>query len=437
VKTVAFHTLGCKVNQVETEQIKEDFIKRGYSVVDFNDVADVYIINTCTVTHVSDRKSRAMVRRAIRKNPRAIIAAIGCMAQINAKQLADIKGVDLVVGNSDKEKIADIIENLAMKKNQEARVITGPIRVEDKLKPVIFSRQHQRTRAFIKIQDGCQSFCSYCIVPYTRGPVRSKLPESVIKEIKQLLSIGYREIVLTGIHTGLYGSDLNGWDLAKLLRVILDQVEGDYRIRLSSIEPLEMSEQLVDIIALEQRLCRHFHISLQSGSDKVLKAMYRRYTSDFYRELIYRIANKVPDAAFTTDVMVGFPGENNEDFKETYKLIIDLPVMDLHVFKYSPRPGTKAAALSPQVEETVKQQRSEKLLQLAQSKHRNFIKGFLNREMRFLVERKLNSNQYTGLSDNYINVEFLSNNDLRGNFTWIMLKNIDGDVVKGELCHTY
>ena len=433
MKTVAFHTLGCKVNQVETEEMKEDFVNRGFNIVGFNSKADIYIINTCTVTHVSDRKSKAMIRRAIRRNPLAVVAAVGCMAQTDSRQLAEIKGISLIVGNSDKENIVDIIENLTMEEKNRTTIVSNPIRAEDKPKTVTYTCKHQRTRAFIKIQDGCQNFCSYCIIPYTRGPVRSKLPASVVDEIRQLLVIGYREVVLTGIHTGLYGSDLDGWDLTRLLRFIMEEVKGDYRIRLSSIEPLEMNEQLIKIIAEEPRLCHHFHIPLQSGSNKILKAMYRRYTREFYRELINHIAISVPDAAFTTDIMVGFPGENEEDFSDTYTLIAGLPLMDLHIFKYSPRPGTKASAMPLQVEEITKRDRSEKLLELARNKYCTFIRRFLNTDMEVLVERELYNDQYIGLSDNYINVEFSSNNDLRGNFATIKISSMDSGVLKGEL----
>jgi len=429
MEKVAFYTLGCKVNQVETEQIKEDFIRRGYTIVDFDEPADIYIINTCTVTHISDRKSRAMVRRAVRKNPQAIVAAIGCMAEVNAEQLAGIDGVQLIVGNKEKENVADIVEEFAASGKQGFKIIVESICPEDKLKRVIYSQQHERTRAFIKIQDGCQSFCSYCIVPYTRGPVRSKMPADVVTEVRQLLLLGYKEMVLTGVHTGMYGVDLGEWNLAKLLRLILDQVDGDYRIRLSSIEPLEVKRELVDIVREEEKLCRHFHIPLQSGSDRILKAMLRHYNRDYYRNLIEEIAGKIPGAAFTADIMVGFPGEKDKDFKDTYRLLDNLPISDLHVFKYSQRPGTKAAALLPEVKEREKQQRSEELLQLAEKKRRLFIRSFLGKELTVLVEKKLDADKYSGLTDNYIEVEFSASTDLRGKFVPIRLTDIISEKV--------
>ena len=434
MKKVAFHTLGCKVNQVETEGIIEDFINKGYVLVDFNEKADIYIINTCTVTHVGDRKSKAMIRRAIRKNPLAVVAAIGCMAQTQSEELAKIKGINLVVGNSDKEDISTIIDDLARADSSQTRIINRPISVEDKPRKVNYCQKHQRTRAFIKIQDGCQNFCSYCIVPFTRGPVRSKLPADIVGEIKQLLAIGYREVVFTGINTGLYGSDLGEWNLARLLEYILAEIPGEYRMRLSSIEPLEMTAELVDIVANEDRICRHFHIPLQSGSDKVLESMHRRYRRDFYADLINHIAQKVPEAAFTTDVMVGFPEENEEDFNDTYSLLADLPITDLHVFRYSQRPGTEAATFPGQVTDQVKRQRSEKLLTLAQNKKRSFTDRFVNSDIEVLVERRFKEDHYIGLSDNYINVEFISAIDLRGSFVKLRIKTNE-KMPKGELDH--
>lgn len=433
MKKVAFHTLGCKVNQVETEQLKEEFIKRGYLITGFDEKADIYIINTCTVTHVSDRKSRAVIRRAARKNPGALVIATGCLAQIDAEQLAGIEGIDLVVGNGKKEKIAAIIDRINAGDMAGRGIIGGPIDTHDKLSPVLYSKQHQRTRAFVKIQDGCESFCSYCIVPYTRGPVRSKVPSDVVSEIRQLVMLGYREIVLTGIHSGFYGKDLDGWNLVKLLEYILNSVKGDYRIRLSSVEPLEVTDELVNLMVSDRKLCRHLHIPLQSGSNKVLKAMNRRYTREYYKELVMSIEKKISGVAFTADVMVGFPLEENDDFEDTYKLLEELPMFDLHVFKYSRRPGTKAAAYYPGVSEEEKHKRSNKLLQLAQNKREQFIRGCLGQEIRLLVEKKAGPDMYIGLSDNYVEVIFTSHEDMTGDFTAVKIENMDNNTVTGKL----
>ncbi|MEN6348517.1 MAG: tRNA (N(6)-L-threonylcarbamoyladenosine(37)-C(2))-methylthiotransferase MtaB [Syntrophomonas sp.] len=435
MRTVAFHTLGCKVNQVETEKIKEDFLFKGYEIVDFDQLADIYILNTCTVTHVSDRKSRAMLRRAVRKNPLALVVVTGCAAQLNAGQLAEIEGVDLIVGNSQKENLATIIENWSAtdKIVPEATIISGPIAVTDKPQAVIYSRPHLRTRAFVKIQDGCQSFCSYCIVPYTRGPVRSKKPEDVAGEIKQLTALGYREIVLTGIHTGMYGMDLPGWNLLFLLKFILETVKGDYRLRLSSLEPLEVTGELIELAACEDRLCRHFHIPLQSGSDRVLKAMNRRYNSQYYNDLVNKIIARIAGVAVTADVMVGFPGEAPEDFEATLGLLEGLEMMNLHVFKYSPRPGTPAAEFDNQVSAKLKQARSDELISLAKKKQQGFIKGIRGQELTLVVEREIGTSRYQGLSDNYLEVEFSSSEDCRGKLVRILADNIDNTMVHGKL----
>ncbi|HZJ85424.1 MAG TPA: tRNA (N(6)-L-threonylcarbamoyladenosine(37)-C(2))-methylthiotransferase MtaB [Syntrophomonadaceae bacterium] len=430
---VAFHTLGCKVNQIETEQIKEDFIAHGYEPVDFADKADIYIINTCTVTHVSDRKSRSMIRRAIRNNSNAIVAAIGCGAQVNGEKLAKIEGLDLVIGNKNKADLFKIIQNY--KSNNDTQIYVEPISKEDKLRPTIFSNPHERTRAFIKIQDGCQSFCSYCIVPFARGPIRSKLSEDVLSELRQLLNLGYREIVLSGIHTGFYGKDLKNTDLVKLLESLLKNTkEYDFRIRLSSIEALEVSNNLIDLIKHESKLCKHFHVPLQSGSDKVLRDMNRRYSRKYYQELIFKIAEKVPGAALATDVMVGFPTEAEEDFIDTWELLKDLPLTHFHIFKYSKRPGTKAYNLKTLASEKEKNARSKILLDLAKQKNQDFLTNNLGREVTLLVEQKLN-HQYKGLTDNYIEVEFPSETNKIGDFVNVMLENVqfESSKIRGKL----
>lgn len=432
MKKIAFYTLGCKVNQVETEQLKEEFIQRGYEIVDFNDEADVYVINTCTVTHVSDRKSRAIARRAARRRPHALVAITGCMAQVAGEELASLEGIDLIVNNLNKECIADIIEGLDPEQKRPV-IVNAAADKERRLRPVLYSRQHQRTRAFVKIQDGCQSGCSYCIVPRARGPVCSKLPEDVLQEIRQLLSLGYREIVLTGIHTGFYGIDLEDSDLFRLLQRILDEVRGDYRIRLSSLEPLEVTSQIIDLAASETRMCRHFHIPLQSGSNRILKAMNRRYSREYYYDLLKTIADRIPGVALTADVMTGFPGEEEKDFEDSYDLINNLPFMDLHVFPYSRRPGTRAASITPQVPPQEKQARSQKLLNLARQKHNDYVKSQIGQELTLLVERQAETGEYIGLSDNYIEVSFNSPYDCRGEFVQVKVEGIKADRVEGSI----
>lgn len=434
MRRIAFYTLGCKVNQVETEQLIEEFVSRGYQLVDFAESADIYIINTCTVTHVSDRKSRAMLRRAVRSNPQAIVIATGCVAQVDAEQMAAIEGVDLVIGNRDKENLPAIIEEYMAREHSGVEILVNPISQDDKPRAIMYSQLHQRTRAFVKIQDGCQSFCAYCIIPQARGPVRSKLPEDVLAEIKQLVLLGYQEIVLTGIHTGFYGIDIPDWDLNRLIRAILDQVPGSYRIRFSSIEPLEINDELLDMIARDRRMCRHLHIPLQSGSDKILKTMGRRYDRNYYRELIEKTARKIPGTALTADVMVGFPGETKQDFQDSFDLIEQISISDLHVFKYSRRVGTRAAEMQNQVTETEKQKRSERLLELARKKKNEFVKQYIGQTLSLLVEQKSGKDKYTGITDNYIEVLFPSALDLCGQITRVKLLAANKEGVLGQLC---
>jgi len=417
---IAFHTLGCKVNQVETEQMIEEFTRRGYQVVDFGDPADVYVINTCTVTHISDRKSRAMLRRAVRANPDALVVATGCVVQVDAEQLSNIEGIGLLIGNQAKEHIADIVTDCISGKTNK-KVWVEPICLTVGLRPVLYTNPHQRTRAFVKIQDGCQSFCSYCIVPFARGPVRSKAPHDVIAEIRQLILLGYREIVLTGIHTGFYGVDIPGWNITRLIENILLKIDGNYRIRLSSIEPLEFSDTLLALVAGDNRICRHLHIPLQSGSDRILASMRRRYDRKQYRELVLKAVALIPGVAITADVMVGYPTETEADFEDTFNLINDLPLYELHVFKYSLRAGTRAAELIPQVAAAEKQQRSEKLLALGSRKKKHFLQGSAGQELTVLVERKLNDYTYAGISDNYIEVHISSPVDLVGQLVPIII----------------
>lgn len=432
MKRAAFHTLGCKVNAVETEQLIESFLLKGYEIVPFKEDADVYIINTCTVTHVSDRKSRAMIRRAVKRNPAAIVAAIGCLAQTNSQQLALIDGLDIIAGNRDKDYLVDIIESFDLKDTLPITQVSA-IKSSDSLPTVIYRQMHERTRAFIKIQDGCQSFCSYCIIPYARGPVRSKTPDQIIEEVLQLTALGYKEIVLTGIHTGAYGIDLKNLDLASLLLLIIDQVKGDYRIRLGSVEPLEITPRLTEVIATNRQICRHLHIPLQSGSDRILSLMNRRYDRQYYQELILDIADKIPGIAIAADVMVGFPGEDEADFASTRNLLSDLPISSLHVFKYSVRSGTKAALMKPTIEERTKNQRSEILLNLAQAKAQDFYRSLLGQNIDVLVQRQLDTGIYEGLTDNYVEIEFTAGQDLVGRMIQVIPQKVENGVVKGIL----
>ncbi|HWP95532.1 MAG TPA: tRNA (N(6)-L-threonylcarbamoyladenosine(37)-C(2))-methylthiotransferase MtaB [Syntrophomonadaceae bacterium] len=418
---VAVATLGCKVNQVESEQMKEDFLRMGYQLVDFTQEADVYVINTCTVTHVSDSKSRALIRRAHRRNPRALIVAAGCLAQVDSQQVADIEGVAVVLGNRDKEQVAQLVDRfMACPPPTVVQKVTA-FDHTNTISPVLFSQPHERTRAFIKIEDGCNAHCTYCIVPKARGPVCSKEPEYVLHEVAHLVSLGYREIVFTGIHTGAYGQDLDGWDLVKLLETALGRISGECRLRISSLEPLEVSDRLVELLKNRPGLCRHLHIPLQSGCDRVLQRMNRGYDRDYYRNRLVELTGSIAGMAITTDVMVGFPGETASDFEETRCFLQELPISGMHVFKYSRRPGTPAADYPEQVAEHDKQERSHQLLILAREKEQTFAGSQVGQSLSVLVEKELKPGRYVGMSDNYLNLEFASSHDLRGQLVMLQV----------------
>ncbi len=393
---VSLFTLGCKVNQVEAEALREEFIHQGFQIADSSEPADIYVINTCAVTRAAEKKSRAIIRRAKRNNPRSLVVVTGCYAQLAKSELARLLDVDLLVSNQDKEFLVECI-NRYLRQEEEVSYDSS------RLRPARYTHHHRRTRGFIKIQDGCENYCSYCIVPRLRGPVRSKLPEHVLEEIQSMLAADYREIVLNGIHLGHYGKDTEGWDLTRLLKMILARVPGDYRIRLGSLEPTEINEELVELVINEPRLCKHLHIPLQSGSDKILQAMNRHYTAGEYFELLNELYLREPKMGLTADVMVGFPGEGEREFRETYRLIQDSPLNDLHVFRYSVRPGTRAALMENQVSETVKKERSQELIELGHRRRTSFLQSLIGAELQVLTEETAPGGM-RGLSENYVEV---------------------------------
>ena len=406
VKKAAVYTLGCKLNQAESAAIADGLKKIGYEIVDFNDLADVYVINTCTVTHTSDSKSRQAIRRAVKKNPNALVVVTGCYAQMKPDELAKIDGVNLVVSNFEKQNIPKLLNN-----EEFIKRISSAVEIIHKSEPDSFVEMpvtdYDRTRAFIKIQEGCSNYCSYCIIPYARGKPRSCRPERVISEIKKLILSGYSEIVLTGIHIGAYGLDLkNRIDLTKLVSEIVS-LPGRFRIRLSSIEPKDITLKLIDIIESSGKICKHLHIPLQSGDDSILKAMRRDYDTAYYAELINYIRSRMPDIAITTDVMVGFPGEDEDAFKNTYNFCKKMNFAAMHVFKYSVRHGTIAANFPNQVSSKEKEHRSRKLIALSQDMAKSYAAGFRGKTLEVLVERFLESEGCAeGISDNYLRVVF-------------------------------
>src|SRR5690625_561543 len=372
-KTIAFHTLGCKVNHYETEAMWQLFHQDGYEKVEFTKRADVYVINTCTVTNTGDRKSRQVIRRAIRRNPDAVICVTGCYAQTSPAEVMEIPGVDIVIGTQDRVKVLDYIEQF--RKERQPINAVGNImksRVYEELDVPTFS---ERTRASLKIQEGCNNFCTFCIIPWARGLMRSRDPKKVIKQAQNLVDQGYKEIVLTGIHTGGYGEDLKDYNLAQLLRD-LEQVDGLNRLRISSIEASQLTDEVIDVIRDSNKIVRHLHVPIQSGSDTVLKRMRRKYTMEFFESRIIKLKEIMPNVAITSDVIVGFPGETEEEFMETYDFISKHHFSELHVFPYSIRTGTPAARMTDQVDENIKNERVHRLIDLSDSLAQKYAEMF-------------------------------------------------------------
>ena len=398
-KTAAFLSLGCKVNSYETEAIRGMFEASGYKIVDFKELADVYVVNTCTVTNIADRKSRQMLHQARKRNPDAVIAAVGCYVQAAEEDLLKDSSVDLVVGNNKKSELLGLVENYRLERdnhndvNDSVVVDIGSERVYEELE--VMSTM-DKTRAFIKIQDGCNRFCSYCIIPYVRGRVRSRDEGDILKEITKLTQIGYKEFVLTGIHLSSYGidklDDVDGlyklMPLASLLKSI-SKIPGVSRIRLGSLEPRIITEEFVKELAGIEQFCPHFHLSLQSGSNTVLKRMNRKYSAEEYYEEVELLRRYFKNPAFTTDVIVGFPGESNEEFEETFDFVKRIGFSDIHVFKYSRREGTKAANMPNQIPKDIMQERSNKLIGLAERMAKDYQELFMGRIEKILVEEEL------------------------------------------------
>ncbi|WNS81914.1 tRNA (N(6)-L-threonylcarbamoyladenosine(37)-C(2))-methylthiotransferase MtaB [Domibacillus sp. DTU_2020_1001157_1_SI_ALB_TIR_016] len=416
--TVAFHTLGCKVNHYETEAIWQLFEQQGYERTDFEKTSDVYVINTCTVTNTGDKKSRQVIRRAVRKNPDAVICVTGCYAQTSPAEIMAIPGVDIVVGTQDRVKMLDYIEQFKAERqpiNAVGNIMKN--RVYEELDVPAFT---DRTRASLKIQEGCNNFCTFCIIPWARGLMRSRDPEEVIRQAKQLVESGYQEIVLTGIHTGGYGSDFKDYNLAMLLRDLEAKVPGLKRIRISSIEASQLTDEVIDVIDQSNIVVRHLHIPLQSGSDTVLKRMRRKYTMAAFADRLNRLKKALPGLAVTSDVIVGFPGETEEEFMETYNFIQEHGFSELHVFPYSKRTGTPAARMEDQVDEEVKNERVHKLIALSDQLAKEYAARFENEVLEVIPEEPFGEGGeggeglYSGYTDNYLKVVFPATEDMVG-----------------------
>lgn len=414
---VALDSLGCKLNQAETELLAKQFTEAGYRLVSPTDEADVYILNTCTVTHIADRKSRHWLRLAHRRNPAARLVATGCYAQRAPQGLAQIEGIDLVLGNEQKPHLLRLLE--------ESGYLSRPAYAQGDLT----SGPHTgfRTRALIKVQDGCNNLCSYCIVPLVRGREQSLPADQIVAEVRHRIANGYKEVVLTGVKIGSYS--YNGINLKGLLEHILTETDVA-RLRLSSLQPQEISPELVALWH-DNRLCRHFHLSLQSGSDGVLRRMKRCYSINDYRQSVALIRALVPEAAITTDIIVGFPGETSAEFEQSYKLCQELEFARIHVFPYSPRQGTPASQMLNQVGDKIKKERSQRILALAKESAQNFSRQFLGKTMPVLWEKQTDDT-WSGHTDNYLKVYTKSDKDLTNRLLPVKLTKVSGDGVWGE-----
>lgn len=429
---VAFHTLGCKVNQYETEALKEQFGERGFDIVGEEDFADVYVINTCTVTHMADRKSRQYIRKMKRVNSEAVVAVTGCYAQVSPEEVSKIEGVNLVVGTNEKQNLPEYVESFI----REASGLSCHVKAYEDLTEYkssgIITSMESRTRAYIKIQEGCNRFCSYCIIPYARGKVRSRDMDEIMTEARGLIEKGFKEIILTGINTALYGTDMDIGGIEPLIRE-LNAIDGDFRIRLSSLEPTVINKDYVAVLLKYEKLCPHLHLSIQSGSDNVLALMNRKYSRQDYLDIVKVLTDFDPLYGITTDIIAGFPGESEEDFEDSLRIIDEAGYCKVHAFKYSKRAGTKAAAMDCQIPENIKTERSHRLGEKANEAASAFYDRCKGSVRRALLEEMTEEGLITGYTDNYVKVYAEGNENMLGKFCDIRLIAEYKDGMKGEL----
>ena len=424
MRTVGIHTLGCKVNTYESEYIINELKKNGYIIKSFDDICDVYIINTCTVTNNSDSKSKKTIRQAIRRNPDACVVAMGCFiaSHMDYKEA----GLDIVLANKDKSKIVELLDEYFDKKEQIIDLYDK--RLTD-FEDMYITSFPGRTRAFVKIQDGCDNFCSYCIIPFVRGKCRSKNYDTVIKEVTELVNNGYKEVVLTGIHTGSYGIDIDH-SFADLLRGLI-KIDGLKRLRISSIEVTELNDEVLDIIKNSNVIVDHLHIPIQAGSDEILKAMNRKYDLNFYKEIINKIRNIREDIAISTDVIVGFPGEDINLFNKTIDTCREIGFSKLHVFPFSEREGTKAARLSNKLDGKTKKEYANKLIEISKELEINYMKKFINKRLDVLIEEYKDGYSY-GHTSNFIYVKIKGEYE-HNEFVSVLLKEVEYPYMLGEV----
>jgi threonylcarbamoyladenosine tRNA methylthiotransferase MtaB len=428
-QSVALHTLGCKLNFSETSTIGNEFLKNGYSIVDFQNGADVYVFNTCTVTENAERECRQLVRKALRINPDAYIIVTGCYAQLRPEDISKINGVDAVLGSNEKFEIFSLLKNFN-KKDLSCIFVSPPENL------IEFGRANStdadnRTRAYFKIQDGCDYKCSFCTIPLARGKSRSMDPDLVVQEFKELIDKGYKEVILTGVNVGDYGKNFDT-DFYLLLKKLIN-IDGDFRIRISSIEPNLLTDEIIELTTNSNKICKHFHIPLQSGSDPILKLMQRRYTKSDYRDVILKLKNKIPDAGIGVDVIVGFPGETEENFMETYNFLLDLPISYLHVFTYSERPNTKAIGLKGSVEHSERKRRNNMLRILSDKKKNQFYNEMIGKELEVLFESQNEDGIIKGFTSNYVRVKNNFDTNLVNQIAIVKIKEIQKNLALGQI----
>ena len=426
--TVALYTLGCKLNFSETSTIGNQFKEKGYQIVDYKQKADIYILNTCTVTDNADKECRQYVRKALRLNPDAFIIVMGCYAQLRPEEISSIEGVDAVLGSNEKFKLFSLIEDF--KKKDHVCVFVSSSQDFEDFGPAHSTDADSRTRAFFKLQDGCDYKCSYCTIPMARGKSRSMDFKDAVADFDRLVNNGYKEIVLTGVNVGDYRKDNLRFE--HLIKNFIE-IPGEFRVRISSIEPNLLSDEIIDMTTETDKLCNHFHIPLQSGSEKILKLMQRRYNLSTYEKLIYRIKNKLPDCCIGADVIVGFPGETNEDFQDTYNFLKDLPLSYLHVFTYSERPNTKAVLMEGSVNKSERRKRNLMLTNLSHKKRHQFYSEMNNKVLNVLFEGESYNNVIKGFSSNYIRTGVPFKDTLVNKFADVKIGTIVDNYCNGSI----
>lgn len=431
---IAFYTLGCKVNQADTASMENLFLRSGHQLVSFDGEADVYIINTCVVTNTGQRKSRQTIHRAIRKNPNALIVVTGCYPQTAAEEVKAIAGVDMIIGNQDRAQIVQLVEERLAHRQTDTLDAVHKLTASTAFEEMAAGDITDKTRAFLKIQEGCNQFCTYCIIPYARGPLRSRSLESIRTETQRLISAGFKEIVLIGIHLGCYGKENpDGPTLYDAVKTVLD-VPGVQRLRLGSLESVEVEPRLLTLMQEDARFCRHLHLPLQSGCDKTLQAMHRPYTTAKFKTLLADIKNRVPDIAITTDVIVGFPGETEADFETTCKFAESCGFSKMHIFPFSARKGTPAEKFAGAVTEAVKKERADILGRIDETMHKTFLQAMVGQTAEVLFEQPAGEDYFEGLTGNYQRVFVKSGGrNLGGEILPVKITAFDGEKLLGEI----